>query len=184
MRFLQEVEHQYRLQSDRKINTEELSQKLTMYFYNNDLDGAKAVQRLINKLKENKELKLCAIITVSVLNNTLLEIDEDVKKDISQNAFSTSDWTKKRDSLRLFSNAIRILDKDVALLMAQILKTYDDISSRDVQIQERISSICLNFLYTSFKNQTTKNILETVELLRHLSETPSLIVQQNLRSLF
>ncbi len=176
MRFLQEVKHQYRLQSDRKINAEELSQKLTMHFYNNDLNGAKAVQKSINKLKKNRELKLRAIITVAVLNNTILEIDEDVKKDISQNAFSTSDWTKKRDSLRLFSNAMQIIDKDVApVLMAQILKTYDDISSRDVQIQERISSICLNFLYTSFKNQTTKNVPETIELLRHLSDTPSLM---------
>ena len=50
--------------------------------------------RLIS-LKKNRELKLRAIITVAVLNNTILEIDEDVKKDISQNAFSTSDWTKK-----------------------------------------------------------------------------------------
>ena len=130
-------------------------------------------------------MKLRAIITVAVLNNTLLEIDEDVKKDISQNAFSTSDWTKKRDSLRLFSNAMRIIDKDVApVLMAQILKTYNDISSRDVQIQERISSICLNFLYTSFKNQTTKNVPETIKLLRHLSETPSLMFNKILGHYF
>ncbi|ADX70712.1 hypothetical protein IMAU10142_01337 [Lactobacillus helveticus] len=93
--------------------SEILSEKLMFAFYRNDLSEAKKLKKKINGLKENNELKLRATITVAILSGTILDLDEKTKEDISKNMFINDNWTRERDSLRLFSNSMIIIDRNI-----------------------------------------------------------------------
>lgn len=161
---------------DNEFSPEILSEKLMLAFYKNDLLEAQKLKKQIDNLKENKELKLRAVITVAVLSGTILNLDEKTKEDLSKNMFINDNWTKEKDSLRLFSNSMIIIDRNILpTLMKSVLRTYSDEERLSVEVQERISSICINYLYVCFKKHILNNVEETIAFLKKLSESPSLI---------
>lgn len=161
---------------DNEFSPEILSEKLMLAFYKNDLLEAQKLKKQIDNLKENKELKLRAVITVAVLSGTILNLDEKTKEDLSKNMFINDNWTKEKDSLRLFSNSMIIIDRNILpTLMKSVLRTYSDKERLSVEVQERISSICINYLYVCFKKHILNNVEETIAFLRKLSESPSLM---------
>ena len=161
---------------DNEFSPEILSEKLMLAFYKNDLLEAQKLKKQIDNLKENKELKLRAVITVAVLSGTILNLDEKTKEDLSKNMFINDNWTKEKDSLRLFSNSMIIIDRNILpTLMKSVLRTYSDEERLSVEVQERISSICINYLYICFKKHILNNVEETIAFLRKLSESPSLM---------
>lgn len=161
---------------DNEFSPEILSEKLMLAFYKNDLLEAQKLKKQIDNLKENKELKLRAVITVAVLSGTILNLDEKTKEDLSKNMFINDNWTKEKDSLRLFSNSMIIIDRNILpTLMKSVLRTYSDEERLSVEVQERISSICINYLYVCFKKHILNNVEETIAFLKKLSESPSLM---------
>ena len=161
---------------DNEFSPEILSEELMLAFYKNDLLEAQKLKKQIDNLKENKELKLRAVITVAVLSGTILNLDEKTKEDLSKNMFINDNWTKEKDSLRLFSNSMIIIDRNILpTLMKSVLRTYSDEERLSVEVQERISSICINYLYVCFKKHILNNVEETIAFLRKLSESPSLM---------
>lgn len=161
---------------DNEFSPEILSEKLMLAFYKNDLLEAQKLKKQIDNLKENKELKLRAVITVAVLSGTILNLDEKTKEDLFKNMFINDNWTKEKDSLRLFSNSMIIIDRNILpTLMKSVLRTYSDEERLSVEVQERISSICINYLYVCFKKHILNNVEETIAFLRRLSESPSLM---------
>lgn len=159
---------------DNEFSPEILSEKLMLAFYKNDLLEAQKLKKQIDNLKENKELKLRAVITVAILSGTILNLDEKTKEDLSKNMFINDNWTKEKDSLRLFSNSMIIIDRNILpTLMKSVLRTYSDEERLSVKVQERISSICINYLYVCFKKHILNNVEETIAFLRKLSESPS-----------
>lgn len=161
---------------DNEFSPEILSEKLMLAFYKNDLLEAQKLKKQIDNLKENKELKLRAVITVAVLSGTILNLDEKTKEDLSKNTFINDNWTKEKDSLRLFSNSMIIIDRNILpTLMKSVLRTYSDEERLSVEVQERISSICINYLYVCFKKHILNNVEETIAFLKKLSESPSLM---------
>lgn len=161
---------------DNEFSPEILSEKLMLAFYKNDLLEAQKLKKQIDNLKENKELKLRAVITVAVLSGTILNLDEKTKEDLSKNMFINDNWTKEKDSLRLFSNSMIIIDRNILpTLMKSVLRTYSDEGRLSVEVQERISSICINYLCVCFKKHVLNNVEETIAFLKKLSESPSLM---------
>lgn len=161
---------------DNEFSPEILSEKLMLAFYKNDLLEAQKLKKQIDNLKENKELKLRAVITIAVLSGTILNLDEKTKEDLSKNMFINDNWTKEKDSLRLFSNSMIIIDRNILpTLMKSVLRTYSDEERLSVEVQERISSICINYLYVCFKKHILNNVEETIAFLKKLSESPSLM---------
>lgn len=161
---------------DNEFSPEILSEKLMLAFYKNGLLEAQKLKEQIDNLKENKELKLRAVITVAVLSGTILNLDKKTKEDLSKNMFINDNWTKEKDSLRLFSNSMIIIDRNILpTLMKSVLRTYSDEERLSVEVQERISSICINYLYVCFKKHILNNVEETIAFLKKLSESPSLM---------
>lgn len=170
---------------DNEFSPEILSEKLMLAFYKNDLLEAQKLKKQIDNLKENKELKLRAVITVAVLSGTILNLDEKTKEDLSKNMFINDNWTKEKDSLRLFSNSMIIIDRNILpTLMKSVLRTYSDEERLSVEVQERISSICINYLYVCFKKHILNNVEETIAFLKKLSESPSLMFNKILSYYF
>lgn len=169
-------------------SAEHLSYRLMLAFYNNDLDNAIKIKKKIDSVQTSKELKLRAIITVAVLNHTLDKLDDKTKEEISYNAFKNDSWTENRDSLRLFSNAMSIIDPAVLPdLMDNVLRTYKKINAFSIKIQERISSICINYLYVSKKNLkdiNLNNIYKVTTYLEKIDEVPSLMFNKILGHYF
>jgi transcriptional regulator with XRE-family HTH domain len=159
-----------------EYSAEILSEKLMLAFYRNDLAETRRIKVKIDKLNENKELKLRAAITVVVLSGTIMDLDTKTKEDISKNMFINDDWTKQRDSLRLFSNSMIIIDRNILpMLMRSVLHTYSIEKNLSVTTQERISSICINYLYICFKKKILNNVEDAIVFLKGLSESPSLM---------
>lgn len=161
---------------NKDYSPERLSEKLVFAFYRNDLSEAKKLKKKIDRFKENNELKLRATITVAILSGTILDLDEKTKEDISKNMFINDNWTRERDSLRLFSNSMIIIDRNILpTLMKSVLRAYTAEEHLSVKIQERISSICINYLYVCFKKHILTNVEEAITFLKRLSESPSLM---------
>ena len=58
------------------------------------------------------------------------KLDAKTQKEILQLMFSQNDWTKNRDALRIFGNAMKYFDKSVRrTLMQSVLKTYNNINN-------------------------------------------------------
>lgn len=165
------------LKKDNKEHSPEiLSEKLMLAFYRNDLAETQKIKAKIDKLNENEELKLQAAITVAVLSGTIMDLDAKTREDISKNMFISDNWTKQRDSLRLFSNSMIIIDRNILpMLMRSVLHTYSIEKNLSVKTQERISSICINYLYICFKKKILNNVEDVITFLKGLSESPSLM---------
>lgn len=180
--------NKYKKYNSKISNAEYLSYRLMLAFYNNDLNAAVKIKKKIDSIQAPKELKFRAIITVAVLSNTLNELDEKTKEEISYNAFKNDSWTENRDSLRLFSNAMAIIDPSLLpQLMNSVLKTYRDINTFSIRIQERISSICINYLYVSKNNPNAidkKSIYKVISYLERIDDVPSLMFNKILGHYF
>lgn len=170
--LIEKIQSYYFKKYNKKISsTDYLSYRLMIAFYNNDLDNAIKIKKKIDSMQTSKELKLRAIITIAVLNHTLDELDDKTKEEISYNAFKNDSWTENRDSLRLFSNAMSIIDPAILPdLMNSVLRTYKNINAFSIKIQERISSICINYLYVSKKNFEDINLNNIYKVTTYLEK--------------
>lgn len=187
--LIEKIQSYYLKKYNKKIfGAEYLSYRLMIAFYNNDLNNAIEIKRKIDSIQTSKELKLRAIITIAVLNHTLDELDDKTKEEISYNAFKNDSWTENRDSLRLFSNAMSIIDPAILPdLMDSVLRTYRDINAFSIKIQERISSICINYLYVSKKNFddiNLNNIYKVIAYLEKIDDVPNLMFNKILGHYF
>lgn len=92
------------------------------------------------------EYKLHALLIVAELKKT--KLDAKTQKEILQSMFSQNDWTKNRDTLRIFGNAMKYFDKSVRrTLMQSVLRTYKNINNFSDGEIIRIATICVNYLF-------------------------------------
>lgn len=76
------------------------------------------------------------------------KLDAKTQKEILQLMFSQNDWTKNRDALRIFGNAMKYFDKSVRrTLMQSVLRTYKNINNFSDREIIRIATICVNYLF-------------------------------------
>lgn len=117
--FFDEVAPSYGFRNDNS----ELQKEMSQAFYEADVKKAEMLKDKILQQNFPMEYKLHALLIVAELKKT--KLDAKTQKEILQSMFSQNDWTKNRDTLRIFGNAMKYFDKSVRrTLMQSVLRTY------------------------------------------------------------
>ncbi|MDB6239204.1 helix-turn-helix domain-containing protein [Lactobacillus amylovorus] len=109
--------------------------------------------------------------------------NSELQKEILQLMVSQNDWTKNRDALRIFGNAMKYFDKSVRrTLMQSVLRTYKRIDNFSDEEIIRVVTICVNYLFNvddkhDFNNTEVKQIFL---LLQSLEPIPAFLMYKSL----
>lgn len=159
-----------------------LENKLSHAFYNRDLKEAIKVKKEIFLSKNvSFELKYHALLVLSELKEE--KIPENVQKDMYRYLFKEN-WTENKDTLRIFGNAMKYFDEDIrAILMDRILKEYKNISNFSEDVQKRVATICINYLF-NYEGELNTQIEKIINLLDLLKPLPQFALYKILVALF
>lgn len=159
-----------------------LENKLSHAFYNRDLKEAIKVKKEIFLSKNvSFELKYHALLVLSELKEE--KIPENVQKDMYRYLFKEN-WTENKDALRIFGNAMKYFDEDIrVILMDRVLKEYKNISNFPEDVQKRVATICINYLF-NYEGDLNTQIEEIINLLNLLKPLPQFALYKILVALF
>jgi len=107
------------------------------------------------------------------------KLDAKTQKEILQLMFSQNDWTKNRDALRIFGNAMKYFDKSVRrTLMQSVLRTYKNINNFSDREIIRIATICVNYLFNIDDKHDfqDKEVEQIFLLLKSLEPIPAFLM--------
>ena len=107
------------------------------------------------------------------------KLDAKTQKEILQLMFSQNDWTKNRDALRIFGNAMKYFDKSVRrTLMQSVLRTYKNINNFSDREIIRIATSCVNYLFNIDDKHDfqDKEVEQIFLLLKSLEPIPAFLM--------
>ncbi|KRL89439.1 helix-turn-helix domain-containing protein [Lactobacillus kalixensis] len=162
-----------------------ISYELACAFYANDLIYAQRLQQIINKKNLPLEVKYHAELVIAALTGKTKDMSLQHKNSIIKVVFSSDDWTLNQDSLRLFGRCMELFTSEqLVLLMKSVLKRYKDIEKWSNDIQERIATICINYLYNVWDKTSFDNINLVFELIDNLPAIPHFCIQKIISTYF
>ncbi|MBD5429455.1 helix-turn-helix transcriptional regulator [Lactobacillus sp.] len=155
---------------------ENLSNQLGDAFYAQDLDKVKKIKDKIDHSKVSDELKLRAILVIATLTNNFSDIDVITKQKIQQLLF-IDNWTDNQWTLKLFGNSMQLFSSHyLDIYMSQVLRRYQNISEFPLKIQERICTMCINYLFNTYQTPNTVVWKKISKLLKNTAQYPSLSI--------
>lgn len=167
--FFDEVATSYGFRSENYKLQREMSQA----FYKADIEKAEALKDKVLQQNFPAEYKFHALLIVSELRKS--KLDSKIQKEILRLLFSQNNWTKNRDALRIFGNAMKYFDKNVRrTLMQSVLKTYKRIDDLSDEEAIRVATICINYLF-NIENRNDfhdPEVLQIFLLLQNLEPLP------------
>lgn len=154
------------------------NKKLLKAFYANNLKRAQEIKKEVIKINDDSATKYHAILIVSSLENKVKQLSNKTKKQIISSIFQEDNWTQNQDSLSLFGRCMELFTpSQLTLFMRTIYKRYSQINQWPEEIQERISAICVNYLYNINKyQQYIKNMKSAINLIKQTSPTPKFLL--------
>ncbi|MCT3584917.1 XRE family transcriptional regulator [Lactobacillus amylovorus] len=171
--FFDEVAPSYGFRNDNS----ELQKEMSQAFYEADVKKAEMLKDKILQQNFPMEYKLHALLIVAELKKT--KLDAKTQKEILQSMFSQNDWTKNRDTLRIFGNAMKYFDKSVRrTLMQSVLRTYKNINNFSDGEIIRIATICVNYLFNIDDKHDfqDKEVEQIFLLLKSLEPIPAFLM--------
>lgn len=145
--------------------------------YNNNVAELKTLLKEINKLYNAQDLKLRTSLAIMHLEQKEKQIDPNLKKQIITEFIKRDNWTESTTTLHLLEQSMLIFDFDqISLLMNSIFKRYKNIQDQDFLVQDRISGICINYLYVCYQNRNKIQANKAFALLDKLPATPELFI--------
>lgn len=171
--FFDEVAPRYGFRNENS----ELQKEMSQAFYEADLKKAEMLKDKILQQNFPMEYKLHALLIVAELKKT--KLDAKTQKEILQSMFSQNDWTKNRDTLRIFGNAMKYFDKSVRrTLMQSVLRTYKNINNFSDGEIIRIATICVNYLFNIDDKHDfqDKEVEQIFLLLKSLEPIPAFLM--------
>ena len=152
-----------------------LFKKLREAFFENDLFTVRKLSSIIHKLPGAEELKVSADLVQATMENKISELGNDFRNKIQKYMFSDETWTNNTIALAVFGNSMMLFDKEyLDLYMSQLLRKYQNINCLQIIDQERICTICGNYLLNTYKNPNYKIFYETIKLVNSTSAHPAL----------
>lgn len=162
-----------------------VSYELARAFYLNDLTYARKMQEIINKKNLPLEVKYHAELVIAALIGKTKDMSLQHKNNIIKTVFSSDDWTLNQDSLRLFGRCMELFTSEqLILLMKSVLKRYKDIEKWPNDVQERVATICINYLYNIWDKTSQVNLDVVFKLIDSLSATPHFCIQKIISAYF
>lgn len=168
--FFDSVEDSYVV--DKKAEEfEQLFKALYQAFNEANYEKAKAIKEHVQQLPDApKKLYYCAILITADLKDGMATLDSATKERINNYLYQSQDWVDDNEILVIFGNAIPIIEKDTLILrMKQLLHRYKKINTFPKSVQDRISTLCINYLYDVIViRKETDHTADAFQLVRNL----------------
>lgn len=170
---------------DTKDKIDYLSYELTQSFYTNDLNYAKKLKSIIYKKNLPIEMKYHADLIVATLSGDIKDMSYQQKNKIIKLVFSSEEWTLNQDSLKLFGRCMELFSSEqLNLFMGSVLKRYKEIENWPSDVQERVATICINYLYNVWDKIVPYKLFQIFELIDRLPATPNFCIQKIISGYF
>lgn len=168
--FFESVANSYRV--DKKTEKiEKYMQELKTAFNDGNLEKVKLIKgKLISIPSIPRSVYYQAVLLEADLTDHMISLDKNIKQKIDRYIYQSPDWVTNTSALIIFGDSMPILNKQVLVArMGQVLRKYNNINSFSVTIKNRISTICINYLYNSiFIRKNSKYVNDAFQLIRHL----------------
>lgn len=167
-----------KLLPDYSNSQSEISYQVMKVYYDQDI---KQLKYLVNQIDDNDmDLKLRTKLALIYLENKQGQIDSKTKKQIINEFIKREDWTQSTTTLHLLEQSMLIFDFDqISLLMNSIFRKYDSIiQDQSFIVQDRISGICVNYLYVCYQNKDNVQAQKALDLLKKIPKIPELFIYQ------
>lgn len=168
--FFDVVQNSY-VVDQKSEKVKQLFKDLSKAFNEKNYAKAKAVRDEVQQLPyAPKYLYYCAILITADLKDNMLSLDPLDKKRINKYIYQSSDWVDNSEILVIFGNSLPILDKNILNnRMKQLLRRYKKINDFPTNVQVRISTICINYLYDNVMVRKDNDYLpDALKLIKDL----------------
>ena len=166
--FMDKVLSEYSLdKNDHVLLQNKLSREVSLAYYDQDITKLKQILKQLKKMYNMQDLKLRT------------QLDSKIKKEILNEFLKRDNWTENTITLHLLEQSMLIFDFDqISLLMNSIFKRYDNIFDQPFLTQDRVSGICVNYLYICYQGQNKAQAAKTISFLKQIPKIPELFIYQ------
>lgn len=178
--FMDKVLPEYSLNKhNHSLQQDEISRAVTFAYYDQDVPKLKQMLKQIEKMHNMQDLKLRTQLIIAYLEDKNKQLDSKTKKEILNEFLKRDNWTESTITLHLLEQSMLIFDFDqISLLMNSIFKRYDDILDQPFLTQDRVSGICVNYLYVCYQNKDKERAIRTISFLKKIPKIPELFIYQ------
>lgn len=162
-----------------KLPINNVSEQLAEAFYENDLSKVERIKRKINSESTPTELKYHAILVEAALKGNIKDLDFKLKQKIIQEIFEKDDWTLDQGAIRLFGRSMELFTHEqLTIFMNTIFKRYNHINYYSAEVQERVATITINYLYNDYQYVSKEQVLKCIEFVKKMPNIPRLAIHK------
>lgn len=178
--FMDKVLSEYSLdKNDHVLLQNKLSREVSLAYYDQDITKLKQILKQLKKMYNMQDLKLRTQLVIAYLEDKNQQLDSKIKKEILNEFLKRDNWTENTITLHLLEQSMLIFDFDqISLLMNSIFKRYDNIFDQPFLTQDRVSGICINYLYICYQSQNKVQATKTISFLKQIPKIPELFIYQ------
>lgn len=169
-----------KLQSNEKLSAENLDREMRDAFNNKNLDKCKKTCQKILNLKDEKILKLRAIVATYYLEGKINCLEDDIKKEIVGEIYKSDNITHDTSIIQLFSNVMPILSEEqLNVLILDFLRKFENVNVKNDIDRKRIAVLLNNYLVTCYEQQIDNDIVDkSMNYLMRMQDVHLLIYKE------
>lgn len=111
-----------------------------------------------------------AVLIRAYLKDEMTSMDKATRAKINQYIYQKDNWVTDNEALTIFGNSMPISDPGILIArMGKVLRYYKNLENCPATFQRRVSTVCVNYLYTALCiRKIDKYVSETMALIRTL----------------
>lgn len=172
--------------SNDKVDIINKSILISQAFYKKDKEKVRLLNNLIQNSSVSEEEKLRASLMQAILDGTLADMSNKMKKRIKKSLFEHDYWFQNERYLKLLSNSLIVFDNiEIQYYFNQIYEAYyNEIDIQPYGLLKIIAAISINCLHITYVRHD--NIIEkkVVELLDKFPQVPDFFVYQTIKNYY
>ncbi|MPW14144.1 hypothetical protein [Lactobacillus helveticus] len=131
-------------------------------------------------MKDEKILKLRAIVATYYLEDKLDYLKDSIKKEIVSEIYNSKNITKNTPIIQLFSNVMPILSNDqLNILILEFLRRYENSNKKTEMDRKRIAVLLNNYLVTCYEKGIDGDVVDkTISCLMNMQDVHLLIYKE------
>lgn len=172
--------------NSKQMPERQLLELILQCLYSQDLVAAQSLRSKVEDSTLNNSLKLKMDIIIQEIKDSVNNLSNKKKKEISNELNKSDNWARNNDFLQLLALSMKTLNMErINIYIREILLTYrKTISKEPIAVQKIIANVCVNYLIICHKENNYLYVNETLDLLKGLSVYPELMVYKILQEYF
>lgn len=169
-----------KLQSKEKLTVESLDKRMREAFNKRDLKECQKICQRILKLKDEKVLKLRAIVATYYLEDKLHCLTSSFREEIVGEIYRSKNITQNTSIIQLFSNVMPILSEEqLNILILDFLRKFEKLDEKTEIDKKRIAVLLNNYLVTCYEKGMKSTVVDkSMDYLMKMQDVHLLIYKE------